>query len=1733
MLDVKPQSNIAFESEDAVISQRFPIARSDVIVGALLVLVMFIGGYFRFVGQNWDDFTHLHPDERFLTGVVASLGSGRLAPSYPDPTLRAQQEQLCIERNGGTGVGGYFDTQCSTLNPHNTGHGLYVYGTLPTFLTKWSSNFAASTFDNVQLVGYNGAHLVGRTLSAIADMLVIIVIFFIGIRLHSKWVGLLAAALYAAAPFPIQQSHFWTVDAMSNLFVILSIYFALRVQDHGKWRDYALFGLFFAMALAGRVNTAPLVGLVILAAMLRMMPVLDHNFPMVEKQRLVQSNFIGLVLAGIITLIGFRLFQPYAFAGPNIWNVTLNPRWLDDIATARHLVSGFAESPPNWQWVGRTSYLFPFSNMVLWGMGIALGLTGWLAWVWAGWRLLRGREGAIRHLLPFAFVLVYFGWLGRQWVMTMRYYLPLYPLLALFAAWALVELVQRTNWRPARSLPRLGSRALLIGVVGFTLLWGAMFTNIYRHQLTRVQASHWIWENVSGDFSMRIEGASPDVPLINIAIPNGFGDSLETQVSHYLNDAPQIFGFTAPADGVVATVYAPHLGDPNDDPAPESIEISITRAGDPEELTRGTLTANFTRENHVIGDAYEIPLDTPLVLQAGEQYSFLVRVVSGGPVISSGEIVSHEGAWDDAVPTKVCTLPFGVTLADDPPPGLLSAQECNGRDAWGGLINGHEMSIAFEDVDIKRDKLLEALDDSEYLTISSNRFYDTISRNPARWPMTMRYYDALFDGELGFELVATFQETFELGPLRVSDQILPTRDGGELLNEFEAEEAFHVYDHPVVFIFRKTDAYDSEYVHDLFNSITLTRADASVVSFNDPTLVGPILTQSAVVDVAPTQLQLTEELRETQYNNGAWYERFNRDSIISRQPVVTIVAWWLTIMAFGWLAWPLLFVLFPALADRGYSFAKLIGLVLTAWMTWLVASARVPLWSRTGIILAAIILVTVGLMLVWRIREQFVAYMRTHWRRLLAIEVITLIAFVAFLFIRLSNPDLWHPSFGGEKPMDFAYFNAVLRSSVFPALDPWYAGGFINYYYFGFVIVGTPVLLLGLPPSIAYNLILPTWFALTGIAAFSVAYNAVSALRVRQRTTTDAIADDDSDEVDDDTPMRTRRLGNPWVAGIAALFLAVVVGNLDTVRVFANGVADAGFYQQPARVEVELIEDYVNEHGAAPEGDALLAIRDKAQAQAASWPGSMLRGFNRLLSGERLPIATNRWYWAPTRIIAENVGDNAITEIPFFTFLYGDLHAHLIDMPILLFITLFLLNEALVAGRDRRARVATILSFGLGALMVGLTRATNTWDWPTFLLLGIVGMTYIWWLSWKRITRYSLISLGIRVGGFVALHALLTAPYIANYSAVYGSASIWENTTTPLWAYLDLHGLFLFLTASLLAWETWRWFRTIYVRALRGTWPLLLAGLVGLAAIGLATVILTVTNYPVAIVAIPLLVWTGVLFLRPGQSRVMQFLLAMAGLAVGLTLGVEFIVLDGDIGRQNTVFKFYLQAWLLFSVVGGAAFAWLIQSSIRWSAPVRTAWVAMAALLVTLAGLYPVMATRARSIDRMAPETPFTLDGMTYMKYATHGENGQWFQLDDDYNMIRWLQDNIHGTPVIMEAQTVEYHWGSRVSIYTGMPSVVGWNFHQRQQRTFTPLPSLVQRRVANVNAFYTTEDTNVAADILKHYDVSYIIVSDLERAYYPEAGLAKFDQMVEDGLLGVVYEQGDAIVYQVNKDAL
>jgi uncharacterized membrane protein len=175
--------------------------------------------------------------------------------------------------------------------------------------------------------------------------------------------------------------------------------------------------------------------------------------------------------------------------------------------------------------------------------------------------------------------------------------------------------------------------------------------------------------------------------------------------------------------------------------------------------------------------------------------------------------------------------------------------------------------------------------------------------------------------------------------------------------------------------------------------------------------------------------------------------------------------------------------------------------------------------------------------------------------------------------------------------------------------------------------------------------------------------------------------------------------------------------------------------------------------------------------------------------------------------------------------------------------------------------------------------------------------------------------------------------------------------------------------------------------------------------------------------------------------------------------------------------------------------------------------------------LFTLTATSAKINDRMTPGVPLTLDSMEYMAYARHWD-GQDMDLSQDYRAIRWLQDNVVASPVIVEGHAPEYRWGARFTIYTGLPSVIGWNWHQRQQRALTP-DTWVFNRVAEVNDFYTTADIDQARAFLEKYDVRYIIVGQMEQNYYPPGGLLKFES--QDGVLWrSVYRDSGTVIYEV-----
>ncbi|TFG49569.1 MAG: hypothetical protein E4H33_02010 [Anaerolineales bacterium] len=1043
---------------------------------------------------------------------------------------------------------------------------------------------------------------------------------------------------------------------------------------------------------------------------------------------------------------------------------------------------------------------------------------------------------------------------------------------------------------------------------------------------------------------------------------------------------------------------------------------------------------------------------------AGQVYQLRVAVLDpAGAVTLQGAGIANESSWDDGLPLRM-----------------------EGYDPFGGIYQGGlNFELYWDDNPEKLDRFLSTMDQTDYILITSSRQWATTTRVPERYPLTTEYYRALmgcpvelliedcynfalpgtYEGELGFELIETFQSNPSLGSISINDQ--------------PAEEAFTVYDHPKVFIFKKSADFS---LADAAN--VLTRVDLTKVIHITP----------KQADSQPGDLMLPSGRLAEQQSGGTWSDFFNHDAIQNRSQVVGVFLWYGAVFLLGLLVYPLMRLVLTGLKDGGYPLARTFGLLVLSYLVWLAGSAGIP-FLRSTIFVVLLLLAAAGCYAGYRQRVSLLQDWSQSKRYYLIVEILALTLFTIAVLIRYGNPDLWHPWKGGEKPMDFSYFNAVLKSTSFPPYDPWFSGGYINYYYFGFVFVGVLTKFLGIMPSFAYNLILPTLFMMLGLGAFSIGWNLLKGSQ----------AGDGSEEL-------------PYLAGGASVLGLVIFGNLGVLRMVFQGL------QRLASGGVNVLEGSIFERFI--------------------WT---LIGFVKLFTTKSLHYRLDEWYWNPSRVIGAEHG-GPITEFPFFSFLYGDLHAHYIALPLTLLVVAWALSIVKSTQNSSSSKTGFISLVGLplfGALAVGVLRPTNTWDFYPYLALGAVALLYAWWRE-SRTDGNSWVRPALQLMIFLVFAYLTFQPYVNWYGQGYTSIKPWFGTHTPFNDYFTHWGLFLLIFVSWMAAETIHWMANTPVSALRKLVKyreLILASLLIMLVIMISLGVtlenkvsikdFTIMGAGVHIIwfVLPMMVWALVLLLRPGQSLAKGSVLFLIGTGLAITLMVELVYVEGDIGRMNTVFKFYLQAWTLFSVSAAAALCWLVSLTRDWKSPFRVLWQVLFAVLLTSAALYPLLGGVAKIRDRMVIDAPHTLDGMAYMQYAIYQDLDTELELSQDYDAIRWMQDNVQGSPVIVEANQVEYHWGTRYTVYTGLPGVVGWNWHQRQQRTTTP-HEWVYSRVDDVNVFYDTADLGFAKEFLEKYQVSYIIVGQLERAKYLAEGINKFD-LGEGSLWQVVYHDKETTIYQ------
>jgi YYY domain-containing protein len=815
--------------------------------------------------------------------------------------------------------------------------------------------------------------------------------------------------------------------------------------------------------------------------------------------------------------------------------------------------------------------------------------------------------------------------------------------------------------------------------------------------------------------------------------------------------------------------------------------------------------------------------------------------------------------------------------------------------------------------------------------------------------------------------------------------------------------------------------------------------------------------------------------------------------------------------------------IFRSLPDAGYPLARILGWIVATYFVFVAVNLGLGSFSWPACALGVVAVALCS----WLPHGPRSALRHLPPRRLLiACELLFLTTFALFLIVRAYNPEI----FWGEKTMDFSLYNGVMRSGVFPPHEPWFSGVSLNYYYYGYVLVGFLTHLTGTPTALGFNLAMAAIPALTLTAAFSLAYN----------------------------------LSRKLVWGFVGAGLVGLVGNLDPL--------------------FQLLRQAY--HSTRPGWASWLEL------PLALW---------------REPAAPSMWdsFWATSRAL----GPGMINEYPLWTWLFADLHAHVMVMPVsllLLSMVYTLFRIAWEPSNRERGRAAVVAA--LAALVLGTQLATNAWDFLAYVGLLVLVLTVVALLG-----RDSTDEAGSRLfppfregrGANDGAPSLAPAPVVAFVFVVLWTLA-WPlvDRLHPYWLGLfSGRGIGLLLALGIVA-MSWRHEELLRIteRLAAATWRVLRRALLPTAVVVVGGILLyywfhagldtghstlrlnrdgnigvanVVRHFGLFLLAT--LLWVGaslgrgeseagqpwwrrrlaalaaveaalVLFLvstgrwesagglsvyllllpavffalisrRNDAEHVFSGLLLLGGW--GLATVSELVVL---IDRMNTVFKLYHPAWIFLALGSATALAgvWERQRwSVRRGTPMRRVAAACvgvvlgAALLVTLActwrGVQGVL-----THDRKAGARP-TIDGLDFLRHTPEDR--------ELLEAVTWLNRNVTGVAVVAEAFTDRgYDESARVSKYTGLPIVLGWPHHIKQRgRT----PEELRRRSRDLERLYGSGNATEVLSICRRYGIRYIFVGELEARQHDDPARRMSDmQGLREVFRGAT---GRIVIYEVD----
>jgi len=831
--------------------------------------------------------------------------------------------------------------------------------------------------------------------------------------------------------------------------------------------------------------------------------------------------------------------------------------------------------------------------------------------------------------------------------------------------------------------------------------------------------------------------------------------------------------------------------------------------------------------------------------------------------------------------------------------------------------------------------------------------------------------------------------------------------------------------------------------------------------------------------------------------------------------------WWAALLLLGIGAFPLTSWLFSSFHGRGYGFSKAVGILAVSFVIWTLSYVKLLGFTRIWILFFLIILFIVS----WgipRTRKAALCALSSQ-SDILEItfqECLFVIALLAWCIIKGIRPEIN----GEEKFMDFAFLNSLVRTDTLPAPDPWLAGSSINYYYYGQYIYAMITKFTGIVTSVAYNLSMCTTFAL----AFTMSFSLGSLF------------------FDGASKKGLQALSSFRVfAGMLSAFAVTIFGN-----------SHAFFYDDKSFGNKFLT--FLSDRGVTV-----------GRTDSFFYPDSTrFIGHN-----------PDSQIWDSAKATLLQYGDYTIHEFPCYSYLLGDLHAHVVGLMIVMLIIAVLFSlyfkarhpageEMLIQTfpkSDKPVGLIKRLIYELKSLLqpeivitgilLGISTMCNYWD---FLIYFIVAcMTLLIYFS--KTSRHFISIAGLPF--FLTEIAMILIAYL-KYS---------QNAFTHVGVQLIILVVCLIGTALLPCAITRTGLGMSFLFSAASVCSLTFNANFDMIANSLAKTEFTSSVYQflilwgVHLIFAVLLIFVTLFSGRDHfpsreaqdtyipETAAARFLagknpadIFMSGIAVVSFLLLAapeiFYVRDiygGSYKRSNTMFKFTFEAFVLLSLVLAYSFFrfMCIRRKNRSHVVLVYAGTIVLTFLIIIPMHYPFVSIPQRT-GVISLENYTSLDGTASLDTkdspllpAGAGD------LSDYSAAIDWLNANVAGTPTICEAFGNSYTDSCVVSSYTGLPTIMGWQTHEwlwRFQGIVNSQGELVSNpekpdvwtdimtpRQTAVRTIYTDKDEAVVRSLLDKYDVTYLIVGALERAQYMDLNdeLLKSlgDTVFESGTLYIV----------------